>query len=262
MLVQELLPNKYYWFINDHGQSGSVRKRVIHGDQTSEAAKEHAHHIHIVERKKLPRVATYLYIHQQKRSSLHYLLYLQVQPLQPKPLQFIQILSTQAMDFLSDLQKKANSSSGTHHPEKHEQHQNQNQHQHQHHKPSNSELMASAKYLAEAAQSTFSHESDKLDKARVAAAAGDVLAAASSYGKLEEKSFGKYVEQAETYLHQYGHSSSQSHSTTTTTTSSHSSHSTTTHSKPHSAGGGHESEGHSESGYGDYFKMAQGFLKK
>ena len=166
------------------------------------------------------------------------------------------------MDFLSDLQKKANSSSGTHHPEKHEQHQNQNQHQHQHHQPSNSELMASAKYLAEAAQSTFSHESNKLDKARVAAAAGDVLAAASSYGKLEEKSFGKYVEQAETYLHQYGHSSSQSHSTTTTTTSSHSSHSTTTHSKPHSAGGGHESEGHSESGYGDYFKMAQGFLKK
>ena len=151
------------------------------------------------------------------------------------------------MDFLSDLQKKANSSSGTHHPEKHEQHQNPNQHQH--HQPSNSELMASAKYLAEAAQSSFSHSSDKLDKARVAAAAGDVLAAASSYGKLEEKSFGKYVEQAETYLHQYGHSSSQSHSTTT-------------HSKPHSAGGGHESEGHSESGYGDYFKMAQGFLKK
>ena len=167
------------------------------------------------------------------------------------------------MDFLSDLQKKANSSSGTHHPEKHEQHQNPNQHQHQHHQPSNSELMASAKYLAEAAQSSFSHSSDKLDKARVAAAAGDVLAAASSYGKLEEKSFGKYVEQAETYLHQYGHSSSQSHSTTTTTTSSHSSsHSTTTHSKPHSAAGGHESEGHSESGYGDYFKMAQGFLKK
>ncbi|KAM4110312.1 hypothetical protein ACB094_03G185800 [Castanea mollissima] len=168
------------------------------------------------------------------------------------------------MDFLSDLQKKANSSSGSHQPEKHEQHQNQSQHQnqHQHHQPSNSELMASAKYLAGAAQSTFSHETDKLDKARVAAAAGDLLAAASSYGKLEEKSFGKYVEQAETYLHQYGHSSSQSHSSTTTTTSHSSSHSTTTHSKPHSADGGHESEGHSESGYGDYFKMAQGFLKK
>ncbi|KAK4598703.1 hypothetical protein RGQ29_015954 [Quercus rubra] len=163
------------------------------------------------------------------------------------------------MDFLSDLQKKSNSFSETHLPEEKDdqsQNQNQNQNQHQHHQPSNSELMASAKLLAEAGQTAFSQGAGKVDKARAAGAAGDLLEAASSYGKLEETSYGKYVEKAETYLDQYGNPSSQSQS-----------HSTTTDSKPHSAAGGgesgdHESEGNTESGTGDYVKMAQGFLKK
>ncbi|XP_050277331.1 nodulin-related protein 2-like isoform X4 [Quercus robur] len=155
------------------------------------------------------------------------------------------------MNFLSDLQKKSNSSSETHLPE---EKNDQNQNQHQHHQPSNAELMASAKLLAEAGQTTISQGADKVDKAKVAGAAGDLLGAASSYGKLEEKSYGKYVEKAETYLDQYGNpsSQSQSHSTTTATTPpSHSSTpSTTTDSEPHSAAGG------------GYVKMAQGFLKK
>ena len=165
---------------------------------------------------------------------------------------------TNRMDFLSDLQKKSNSFSETHLPEEKDdqnqnQSQNQNQNQHQHHQPSNSELMASAKLLAEAGQTAFSQGAGKVDKARAAGAAGDLLEAASSYGKLEETSYGKYVEKAETYLDQYGNPSSQSQS-----------HSTTTDSKPHSAAGGgdHESEGNTESGTGDYVKMAQGFLKK
>ncbi|KAF3944017.1 hypothetical protein CMV_029474 [Castanea mollissima] len=182
--------------------------------------------------------------------------------------------------LLSDLQKKSNSSSETHQPEeknsssethhpeeKKNQNQNQNQNQHQHHQPSNAELMASAKLLAEACQTTVSQGAGKVDKAMVAGAACDIFEAASSYGKLEETSYGKYVEKAETYLDQYGNpsSKSQSHSTTTTSTPSHSSNpSTTTGSKPHSTAGGgdHESEGNTESGTGDYVKMAQGFLKK
>ncbi|KAL4639625.1 hypothetical protein ACB092_03G232000 [Castanea dentata] len=158
------------------------------------------------------------------------------------------------MNFLSDLQKKSNTSSETHQPEennsssetrrpeqKADQNQNQNQNQHQHHKPSNAELMASGKVLAEAGQTTVSQGAGKVDKARAAGAAGDVLEAASGYGKLEEKSYGKYVEKAETYLDQYGNptSQSQSQSHSTTTTPSHpSTPSTTTDSKPHSDAGG------------------------
>ncbi|KAM3706860.1 hypothetical protein ACJW31_03G183300 [Castanea mollissima] len=155
------------------------------------------------------------------------------------------------MNFLSDLQKKSNTSSETRLPE-----EKNDQNQNQHHQPSNAELMASAKVLAEAGQTTISQGADKVDKARVAGAAGDLLEAASSYGKLEQTSYGKYVEKAETYLDQYGNpsSKSQSHSTTSTTTDS----------EPHSAAGGgdHEIEGNTESGAGDYLKMAQGFLKK
>lgn len=130
---------------------------------------------------------------------------------------------------------------------------------HKHHQPSNSELMASAKLLAGAAQSSMGNESNKIDKARVAGAAADLLEAASQYGKLEEKSYGKYVEKAETYLHQYGHSTT---TTTTTDSSGNTAHkTTTTHTESHSGGGdGHSAD--SGSGYGDYLKMAQGFLKK
>ncbi|KAK9750709.1 hypothetical protein RND81_02G215800 [Saponaria officinalis] len=130
---------------------------------------------------------------------------------------------------------------------------------HQRTKPiSNSDLMSSAKILADAAKSALSHESEKIDKAAVATATANVLGAAKKYGKLEEKSYGKYVDKAETYLHSY-HSSS---SPAAATTAAHGGHN-----GGYSGGGGH---GHSSSGgggggsggAGEYKKLAQGLLKK
>ncbi|KAA8534391.1 hypothetical protein F0562_031908 [Nyssa sinensis] len=121
----------------------------------------------------------------------------------------------------------------TTHPEKH------------HHQQSTSELLSSAKLLAEAGTGTLHHESDKVDKGRVSGAAADLLGAASHYGKLEDKSFGQHIEKAENYLRQHS-----SHSTTTTTHGHDAAAPATTHS------GG---DGNSEGGYGNYFKMAQGF---
>ncbi|KAL3336523.1 hypothetical protein AABB24_029258 [Solanum stoloniferum] len=70
---------------------------------------------------------------------------------------------------------------------------------------STTELFASAKVLADAAQSQFNKDSDKIDNKKVAEAAADVLDAAQKYGKLDEtQGIGQYVEKAETYLHQYG----------------------------------------------------------
>ncbi|KAK1292972.1 hypothetical protein QJS10_CPB17g00698 [Acorus calamus] len=95
----------------------------------------------------------------------------------------------------------------------------------------------------------YGHQSDNhmVDKARVAGVTADIHGAASHYGKLQEKSFGKYIGKAEAYLHQYQYSSQSSHSSTT---SGHSAHSSS--SSSHSGGGG----------YGDYLKLAQGLLKK
>lgn len=134
------------------------------------------------------------------------------------------------------------------------------QEQHQHHPPkSSSELLSSAKLVGEAAKSTFAHKSDEIDKGRVAGAAADLLGAASHYGKLEEKSFGKYIDKAETYLHQYH----TTHSSTPTVAPGNAGHSAAaaSHHKP-SESSGHEEEEDGSGGYGDYLKMAQGFLKK
>ncbi|KAG6503340.1 nodulin-related protein 1-like [Zingiber officinale] len=65
------------------------------------------------------------------------------------------------------------------------------------------ELFSSAKVVADAAKSTFGGAADKVDKAAAAGAASDLLGAVSHYTKAEESSYGKYVEQAETYLEQY-----------------------------------------------------------
>ncbi|XVE85779.1 hypothetical protein DITRI_Ditri17bG0118400 [Diplodiscus trichospermus] len=127
---------------------------------------------------------------------------------------------------------------------------------HHHEKPakSSSELLSSAKLVAEAAKNTLHHESDKVDKGKVSGAAADLLGAASHYGKLDhEKGVGKYVEKAENYLHNY-HSSHSNPTTTTTTAHSGVAHST----KPEKHSESHDGSG----GYGDYMKMAQGFLKK
>ncbi|KAK3042339.1 hypothetical protein RJ639_002385 [Escallonia herrerae] len=135
-----------------------------------------------------------------------------------------------------------------------------------HPEPTNSELFSSAKLVAGAAQSTFRNESDKVDKAKVADAAEDLLQAASKYGKLDEKGFGGYVDKAEGYLHSY-----HSKTTTTTTTGSGDSAtiSTTTESdesvaaapKPSEHSGGEEKKSGS-GGYGEYMKMAEGLFKK
>ncbi|KAL6983396.1 hypothetical protein U1Q18_016783 [Sarracenia purpurea var. burkii] len=100
-----------------------------------------------------------------------------------------------------------------------------------------------------------SSETNKMDMGRMAGAGSDLLGAASHYGKLEGTGVGQYAEKAETYLHEYG----SSHPSTTTNAAA-APTSTTSHS------GG--DQGHSESGSGeesgskDYFKMAEGFLKK
>ncbi|KAF5727159.1 hypothetical protein HS088_TW22G00846 [Tripterygium wilfordii] len=121
-----------------------------------------------------------------------------------------------------------------------------------HHNPSSSELFSSAKLVAEAAKATFSHETDKVDKAKVAGAAENILGAVSHYGKFDDKGVGKYVDKAEDYLHKY-HSSHSSTTSTTTTAAA------TQHPSSHSGGGDGKSE--SGGGYGDYVKMAQGFFK-
>ncbi|KAI0523502.1 hypothetical protein KFK09_005897 [Dendrobium nobile] len=131
-----------------------------------------------------------------------------------------------------------------------------------HPQPSTSQLLSSAKVVANAAKSALRHESTELDKAKLAEAAEDLLSAASHYGKFDEKSYGKYVHKAEGYLHQYHYSHSSSSSS-----SSHSSaiNSTTTHSSSaghsgHVGGGG--GGGGSDGGFGDYLKLAEGLLKK
>lgn len=129
--------------------------------------------------------------------------------------------------------------------------------------PSKSELLSSAKLVAGAAKATLHHEKEKVDKAKVAGAAADLLGAASHYGKLEGKSYGKLVHKAENYLHSY-HSS---HSSNTTATSA------AAHSTSSSTGAGHDhvpSSGQSgdhggkkvEGGFDDYLKLAEGLLKK
>ncbi|KMT08991.1 hypothetical protein BVRB_6g137020 [Beta vulgaris subsp. vulgaris] len=67
--------------------------------------------------------------------------------------------------------------------------------QHEHEAASNSDLMASAKTVAEAAQLACTQKTDQIDKAKVSEAAEDVLEAAKSYGKLDDKSgVGQYVD--------------------------------------------------------------------
>ena len=73
-----------------------------------------------------------------------------------------------------------------------------------HEAASNSDLMASAKTVAEAAQLACTQKTDQIDKAKVSEAAEDVLEAAKSYGKLDDKSgVGQYVDKAEGYLHKF-----------------------------------------------------------
>ncbi|XP_038893443.1 nodulin-related protein 1-like [Benincasa hispida] len=116
-----------------------------------------------------------------------------------------------------------------------------------HHKTSASDLVSSAKLVADAAKSSFGGGGDSVDKGKVAGAAADLLGAASDYGKLDEtKGIGMYVDKAEDYLNQYEKS----------------------HSAPHGSGSEPPKEEKAAekeaggSGFGDYLKVAEGFLKK
>ncbi|XP_023731338.1 nodulin-related protein 1 [Lactuca sativa] len=74
--------------------------------------------------------------------------------------------------------------------------------------PSNSELMASAKVMSEAVTG------QETDTGKIAGAAADILDAAATYGIVDEKQgLGKYMDQAEEYLHKY----ETTHTTTTKT---------------------------------------------
>ncbi|XVE53157.1 hypothetical protein DITRI_Ditri02bG0181500 [Diplodiscus trichospermus] len=118
------------------------------------------------------------------------------------------------------------------------------------HKPSSSELLSSAKLVAEAAKSAAGNETDKIDKGKAAGAAADLLDAAQDYGKLDqEKGVGQYVEKAENYLHQYENSNKSS-----SPAAKPEAQPGGDHGKDSGSGGG--------GGVGDYFKMAQGFLGK
>ena len=104
---------------------------------------------------------------------------------------------------------------------------------------SNSELFSSAKVLSEAAQSVYNHEPGKMDKAKVAVAASNILGAA---GVDESKGFGKYVDKTAVYLNKHD-----------------SSYGNTGGKTGHSGGGfggsggyGNKVTEHSESGYGRY----------
>ncbi|XP_073315363.1 nodulin-related protein 2 [Primulina huaijiensis] len=155
------------------------------------------------------------------------------------------------MDFLSDITKHDHDSK----PKPTSDHPTNPVHAH-HKRPSNSDLLNSAKVVADAAKSHLRHEPQKHEKGMVANAAADLLCGASEYGKLDDsKGMGKYVDKAEDYLRQYHttHSTttvvdSHGNKTTTTTTSA----TVTTDPEKDPATGG----------VGDYVKMAEDFLHK
>ncbi|XP_066314064.1 nodulin-related protein 2-like [Miscanthus floridulus] len=65
-------------------------------------------------------------------------------------------------------------------------------------------LFSSGKLVAEAAASVFQLKSaENVDKKEVAGAAADILHAASTYGKFEDKPAGQYIEKAEGYLKEF-----------------------------------------------------------
>ncbi|KAG0537011.1 hypothetical protein BDA96_03G110900 [Sorghum bicolor] len=69
---------------------------------------------------------------------------------------------------------------------------------------SSGDLFSSGKLVAEAAASAFQQKSvENVDKKEVAGAAAEILHAASTYGKFEDKPAGQYIEKAEGYLKEF-----------------------------------------------------------
>ncbi|XP_010528968.1 PREDICTED: nodulin-related protein 1, partial [Tarenaya hassleriana] len=80
----------------------------------------------------------------------------------------------------------------------------------------------------------------------------DLLGAAGDYGKLDDKAgVGQYLDKAEKYLHQY----ETTHHTTTGGAAP-------ANAPPAGEPAVKKDDGDSGSGFGDYMKMAQGFMKK
>ncbi len=119
-----------------------------------------------------------------------------------------------------------------------------------------SELLSSAKLVAEAAQSSLRNESDhKVDKAKVADAAGDLLDAATQYAKLDEqKGIGQYVEKGADYLHHYKGTTAPSKPSTTAPSESEPPKQESHGDAPPQSGGG--------GGFGQFTKLAGDFLSK
>jgi hypothetical protein len=152
---------------------------------------------------------------------------------------------------------------------------------HVHHQ-SSGELFSSAKVVAEAGTDMYrSHSADKVDKPKVAGAAEDLLNAADEYGNLgENKTYGSYVDKAQTYLHTYSHGDSKPatdhHQTSTVKPDADDDQperddiSESHASRPIGGRTGRREEEDEEEksggggggGYGGYMKMAQGFLQK
>ncbi|KAJ3693006.1 hypothetical protein LUZ60_012101 [Juncus effusus] len=107
------------------------------------------------------------------------------------------------------------------------------------------ELFASAKVVEQSAMSAFRGETDKVDKAKAADAADDLLHGASKYGKLENN---QYVEKAEGYLHQYSGKTPEAEKPSD-------------QEKPAPPPEKKEEEESSGGGFGGVMKMAQGFMK-
>nr|AFK43818.1 unknown [Medicago truncatula] len=125
-------------------------------------------------------------------------------------------------------------------------------------KISTSELMVSAKIVAEAAQSSLgkgSADQKPMDKAKVAEAAGDLLDAVGQYAKLDDqKGLGQYVDKAADYLHGY-HPKGHDAATTAPPSSKPDHHKGNDAEKSEGGGGGHH-------GLGDGLaKVAGGFFK-
>lgn len=122
-----------------------------------------------------------------------------------------------------------------------------------HNNTSASDVMSRAKLVADAAKSSFNSGGEAVDKGKVAGATADLLGTASDYGKLDEtKGVGKYVDQAEDYLHKYEKSHSVSHGTDAADPKP--------AEPPKKESSGEKEEG--GSGFGGYLKGAEGFLKK
>ena len=69
---------------------------------------------------------------------------------------------------------------------------------------SSGDLFSSGKLVAETAASVFQQKSaENVDKKEVAGAAAEILHAASTYGKFEDKPAGQYIEKAEGYLKEF-----------------------------------------------------------